>query len=82
LETPEGTHPETIHRIKSSLWNINIPNEFMEIDDNYMLRPREDFYVDEEYIVYEIIEKEEQYYKFIKKFINISILTDSIQLLL
>ena len=53
---------EIIHRIKSSLININIPNEFTPID-NYMIRPREEFYVDEEYIVYEIIQKEEQYQK-------------------
>ena len=30
-----------------------------------MIRPRESFYVEEEYIVYEILEKEEQYQKFI-----------------
>ena len=52
LETPEGTHSETIHRIKSSLLNINIPNEFTPITENYMIRPRESFYVEEEYIKY------------------------------
>ena len=42
---------EIVHRIKSSLININIPNEFTPIK-NYMSRQREEFYVDEEYIVY------------------------------
>ena len=55
LETPNGTNPEIIHRIKSALYNINIPNEFTPITESYMIRPREDFYVDEEYLVFEII---------------------------
>ena len=55
---------EILHRIKSSLININIPNEFTPID-NYMIRPREDFYVDEEYIVYEILENHHKYNKFV-----------------
>ena len=67
LETPEGTNLEVIHRIKSALWNINIPNEYTPITEEYMIRPREDFYVDEEYIVYEIIQKEEQYLKCVKE---------------
>lgn len=67
LETPNGTNPEIIHRIKSALWNINIPNEYTPITKKYMIRPREDLYVDEEYMVYEIIEKEESYQKFIRE---------------
>ena len=44
--------------------NINIPNEFTPIE-NYMIRPREEFYVDEEYIVYEILENQNKYQKFV-----------------
>ena len=49
LETPEGTHSETIHRIKSSLLNINIPNEFTPITEDYIPRLRKNLLVGESY---------------------------------
>ena len=37
LETEEGTDAEIIHRIKSALFNINIPNDFTLITKEYMI---------------------------------------------
>ena len=36
LDVPENTHPEVIHRIKSAIWNINIPNEYTPITREYI----------------------------------------------
>ena len=57
---------EIIHRIKSSLINIGIPNRFISVD-NYMIRPREEYYVNEEFKIKEILDNYQQYNIFIKE---------------
>ena len=54
---------EVLQRIKSSLVNIGIPNNFTKIKHEH--EERKEFYIDEEFMIYEILEKEEQYHKFI-----------------
>ena len=54
---------EVLQRIKSSLVNIGIPNNFTKV--KYEHEDRKEFYIDEEFMIYEILEKQEEYHKFI-----------------
>ena len=54
---------EVLQRIKSSLVNIGIPNNFTKIKHEH--EERKEFYIDEEFMIYEILEKQEEYQKFI-----------------
>ena len=58
---PQGTDPQVLHRIKSALAAIKIPNAFTKMKDNYMMRPREDFYEEQDAIINEMITKNEEY---------------------
>ena len=59
-----NTNKDVLQRIKSSLINIGIPNNFTQIKHRH--KERESFYVDEEYLIYEILQKEKEYHRFIK----------------
>ena len=57
-----NTNKDVLQRIKSSLINIGIPNSFTEIKHKH--KQRKSFYIDEEYIVYEILENQKKYKQF------------------
>ena len=52
-----NTEQEIINRIKSTLVNINIPNSFTEVKHKH--RKREEYYIDEEYVMFDILNKNE-----------------------
>ena len=45
--------------------NIGIPNNFTRVKHQHA--ERKEFYIEEEFIIYEILEKQEEYHKFIQE---------------